>query len=330
MQDQPSQSENPAIPSPLTDEIRTALRRATPADAATVRDLTRAAYVKWVAVIGREPRPMTADYDKAVRDHVMDLLILNGTPVALIEMRPEADHLLIVNVAVLPAWQSRGYGRALLAHAEEFARSTGLNTVRLYTNGSFTENLKLYERAGYKVDREETSPHLGVAVYMSKSLASPSPLTVAVRKGLCRATSADSPAVRDLVRAAYAKWVPLLGREPKPMTADYDVAVRDHTVDVLRLDGKATALIEMEPKADHLLIVNVAVSPDHQGRGYGHALLAHAEEFARSLGLKELRLYTSVHLTENVKLYERVGYKVDREEEASPQLGVFVYMSKSL
>lgn len=157
-----------------------------------------------------------------------------------------------------------------------------------------------------------------------------SPLTDTIRAGLCRATSADAVAVRDLVRAAYAKWVPLLGREPKPITADYDVAVRDHVVDVLRLDGKAAALIEMEPEDDHLLVVNVAVSPDHQGRGCGRALLTHAEEFALSLGLKELRLYTSVHLTENVKLYERVGYKVDREEEASPHLGVFVYMSKCL
>lgn len=158
----------------------------------------------------------------------------------------------------------------------------------------------------------------------------PSPLTDTIRAGLCRATAADASTVRNLVRAAYAKWVPTLGREPKPMTANYDVAVRDHVVDVLRVDGEAAALIEMEPEDDHLLVVNVAVSPEHQGKGYGRALLAHAEEFALSLGLREMRLYTSVHLTENVRLYEGVGYKVDREEEATPHLGVFVYMSKCL
>lgn len=161
----------------------------------------------------------------------------------------------------------------------------------------------------------------------TKAGASPSD---AISARLHRATTADAAAVRDLVRAAYFKWVPLLGREPKPMTADYDAAVRDHVVDVLRLDGEMVALIEMEPEADHLLIVNVAVSPSHQGKGYGRALLTHAEGFARSLGLGELRLYTSIHLTENVKLYERIGYKVDREKEASPHLGVFVYMSKRL
>jgi ribosomal protein S18 acetylase RimI-like enzyme len=162
------------------------------------------------------------------------------------------------------------------------------------------------------------------------SSASPHPLTDAIRTGLRRATPVDAVAVRDLTRAAYAKWIPVLGREPKPMTADYDVAVRDHVVNMLHWDGKLAALIEMYPEADHLLIVNVAVSPAYQGRGYGRALLAHAEELARSLGLDKMRLYTSVHLTENVKLYERVGYTVDREEVASPQLGVFVYMSKPL
>lgn len=158
----------------------------------------------------------------------------------------------------------------------------------------------------------------------------PSLLTDAIRDGLRRAGPTDAAMVRDLVRSAYAKWVPVLGREPKPMTADYDAAVRDHVVDVLYLHGKPAALIEMKPEPDHLLVVNVAVLPDCQGRGFGRALLAHAEESARSLGLNELRLYTSVHLTENVKLYERIGYRVDREKEASPKLGVFVYMSKHL
>jgi ribosomal protein S18 acetylase RimI-like enzyme len=163
-----------------------------------------------------------------------------------------------------------------------------------------------------------------------KSSIPQSPLTEAIRQALRRATPADAATVRDLVRAAYAKWVPLLGREPLPMTADYEAAVCDHLVDMLHLDGKPAALIEMYPETDHLLVVNVAVSPACQGRGYGRALLAHAEDVARSLGLGELRLYTSIHLTENVKLYERVGYKVDRQEEASAHLGVFVYMSKRI
>jgi hypothetical protein len=37
-------------------------RRATPGDAAALRDLVLAAYTPWVAIIGRQPGPMTDDY----------------------------------------------------------------------------------------------------------------------------------------------------------------------------------------------------------------------------------------------------------------------------
>ena len=146
------------------------VRRATIADAVTVREVTRAAYAKWVPILGREPRPMTADYDAALREHLIDLLHVGGEPVALIEMAPKPDHLLIVNVAVLPAHQGRGHGRALMAHAEVVARSLNLREVRLYTNALFAENLRLYNQLGYRVDREEQHPQFGVAVHMSKRL----------------------------------------------------------------------------------------------------------------------------------------------------------------
>jgi GNAT superfamily N-acetyltransferase len=146
------------------------MRRATTADAVAVRELTRAAYAKWVPILGREPRPMTADYDAALREHLVDLLHVGGEAVALIEMAPKADHLLIVNVAVVPAQQGRGYGRALMAHTEGVARSHNQNETRLYTNALFAENLRLYSRLGYRVDREEQHPQFGGTVYMSKRL----------------------------------------------------------------------------------------------------------------------------------------------------------------
>jgi hypothetical protein len=57
-----------------------------------------------------------------------------------------------------------------MAHAEEVARSLNLREVRLYTNALFAENLRLYNRLGYRVDREEQHPQFGVAVHMSKRL----------------------------------------------------------------------------------------------------------------------------------------------------------------
>jgi ribosomal protein S18 acetylase RimI-like enzyme len=145
------------------------IRRAAPADAGAIRDLTRAAYAKWVPVIGREPKPMAADYDAAVRDHMIDLLHVGGDLAALIETIVAADHLLIENVAVAPAFQERGYGRRLMAHAEQLAVSLGHAETRLYTNKLFDRNVRLYRRLGYRVDREEAFPG-GVVVHMSKAL----------------------------------------------------------------------------------------------------------------------------------------------------------------
>jgi ribosomal protein S18 acetylase RimI-like enzyme len=144
--------------------------------------------------------------------------------------------------------------------------------------------------------------------------------------GLRRATTADATAIRELTRAAYAKWVPMIGREPVPMTADYDRAVREHPIDMLYVDGTLAALIEMVPAADHLLIKSIAVAPAFQGRGHGRHLMAHAERMTASLGLKEIRLYTNALFAENIRLYRKLGYAPDREEAFRG--GMIVYMSK--
>ena len=145
---------------------------------------------------------------------------------------------------------------------------------------------------------------------------------------LRRATPTDAPAILALTRAAYAKWIPLLRREPKPMAVDYAAAARDHRIDLLHVDGRLAALIETVPGSGHLLILNVAVTPEFQGRGYGSRLIAHAEQSAASLGYAETRLYTNALFAENLVLYGRLGYRVDREEPFKG--GRLVHMRKTL
>lgn len=149
--------------------MRETIRLATPDDVEIVTSLTRAAYAKWVPVIGREPLPMKADHAAAIRDHRIDLLCDGSDVAALIETIRRPEDLLIENVAVAPHFQRRGYGRRLLAHAEQLALQGGLSEIRLYTNAKFTTNLGLYQALGYEVEREE--PFLGgTTVYMLKRL----------------------------------------------------------------------------------------------------------------------------------------------------------------
>ena len=146
------------------------LRPATIADAAMIRDLVRSAYAKWVPVIGREPRPMQADYTRAVQEHQIDLVCVGTGIAGLIETVLREDHLWIENVAVRPDAQGKGIGRHLLAHAEDKAIAAGRHELRLLTNAAFAANIALYETAGYVIVKRE--PFMGgTTVYMSKMLA---------------------------------------------------------------------------------------------------------------------------------------------------------------
>jgi ribosomal protein S18 acetylase RimI-like enzyme len=145
------------------------VRRATAADAGAIGALTREAYAKWGPVAGREPLPMKVDYAEAVEVHRFDLLEADGALAALIETVREGDELLIVNVAVRPSFQGRGHGVRLMRLAEDLAREAGLTGTRLYTNKLFAENIRLYERLGYAIEREEAL-NGGVAVHMARPL----------------------------------------------------------------------------------------------------------------------------------------------------------------
>ena len=151
------------------DAAAVTVRTATLADAEAIGALVRQAYAKWVAVIGREPLPMTVDYRRAVLDHRFDLLHAGDHLAALIETTPQGEALLIVNVAVRPAFQGRGFGVRLLVLAEDLARASRLSMIRLYTNQLFAENIRLYASLGYEVEREEVLES-GVRVNMRKSL----------------------------------------------------------------------------------------------------------------------------------------------------------------
>lgn len=123
------------------------------------------------------------------------------------------------------------------------------------------------------------------------------------------AQAEDVQAVRDVVDAAYAVYVPRIGREPAPMTADHAALIADGAVTVLELDGAVVGVLVVHGMDDHLLVENVAVAPAHQGRGLGRTLLAEAERLADQRGLGELRLYTNRLMIENLRMYPRLGYR---------------------
>ncbi|MDL9947366.1 GNAT family N-acetyltransferase [Gordonia sp. ABSL11-1] len=123
------------------------------------------------------------------------------------------------------------------------------------------------------------------------------------------AHAGDLMSVEAIVASAYRPYVDRMGREPAPMSVDYEdlLTTTDH-VEVLVDGGEVVGVIVLVPMPDHLLIENVAIAPTAQGRGFGRRLLEHAERRAAGLGHRQVRLYTNALMTENLSVYTRFGY----------------------
>lgn len=126
------------------------LRRATAQDARSISLLVRAAYERYIERMGKPPRPMLEDYERVIREHDVVLAEVDGALAGVLVLGKTDDGFKIVNVAVDPARQKSGVGRALLEFAEAEARRLGYDSIHLSTNEKMTENQALYARIGYR------------------------------------------------------------------------------------------------------------------------------------------------------------------------------------
>jgi len=126
------------------------IRKAMPADVPAIERIVRAAYTRYIERIGKPPGPMLNDYPVHIAAGAAWVLDEGGAVAGVLVLLPEADHLLLDNVAVDPARHGAGLGRRLIAFAEDEARRRGFTEVRLYTHVMMHENLVLYPRLGYE------------------------------------------------------------------------------------------------------------------------------------------------------------------------------------
>jgi ribosomal protein S18 acetylase RimI-like enzyme len=140
------------------------------------------------------------------------------------------------------------------------------------------------------------------------------------------ATTADLPAIRTLIDAAYTRYLTRMDKPPAPMLRDYGPSVQAGTTWVA--GSPLIAVLTLYPREDHLYVENVAIHPDAQGRGLGRALMGFAEQEAARRGLSRMALVTHEVMTENQVIYSRLGYtEVDRRSEDGYRR---IYMEKNL
>jgi ribosomal protein S18 acetylase RimI-like enzyme len=123
-----------------------------------------------------------------------------------------------------------------------------------------------------------------------------------------KATATDTERIGAIAHAAYAGYVPRIGRAPAPMVEDFAASIAARRVVVIEADGTVAGYMIAWPEPDAYFIDNIAVEPARQGRGLGRRLIDHAAAEARRLNLRAVRLYTNVAMTENLEMYAHLGF----------------------
>lgn len=125
----------------------------------------------------------------------------------------------------------------------------------------------------------------------------------------------DLHAIQNCAHAAYDVYVEAIGRKPAPMVADFEGLVDQNAVWV-HANQNVHGFIVLHANQDSLHLENIAVHPNAQGQGIGHALMDFAESHAAGLGLTKITLYTNAKMTAPLALYPKLGYvQTDRRIE---------------
>jgi GNAT superfamily N-acetyltransferase len=140
------------------------------------------------------------------------------------------------------------------------------------------------------------------------------------------AGEAELPLLTEIVHTAYDPYLTRMDRPPAPLTEDLRPRIRDGHVWIV--GRPVEGLICLHQVDEALLIQNVAVHPNVQGTGLGRRLMEFAEEVARQKGLERVTLYTNEVMTENLAIYEHLGFvEVARRSEGGYRR---VFMEKAV
>lgn len=127
----------------------------------------------------------------------------------------------------------------------------------------------------------------------------------------------DLQGVEACAVAAYQVYVKRMGKKPAPMVANFGQQIRDETLSVFVDETNAVlGFIVFFPKEQRMFLENVAVHPNYHGQKIGKSLIAHCENQAVRAGKSIVELYTNEKMSENLKLYPKLGYvEFDRRSE---------------
>ena len=146
---------------------------------------------------------------------------------------------------------------------------------------------------------------------------------------IIRAEFEDLPEILELQYLAYQSEAALFG--------SIDIPPLKETLEEVQEEYKKGTVLKLVTDEEEIIgsvrayekdgtayIGKLMVHPDHRCKGYGSMLLKEIEKYF--LG-KRYELFTSTRSVDNIRLYEKNGYKIFDRKEIDAEL-VFVYMEK--
>ncbi len=144
-----------------------------------------------------------------------------------------------------------------------------------------------------------------------------------------QASRGDLPEILTLQYLAYQSEAKLFNDPdipPLKQTLTEVEAEFDRGVILKAVDGGGRIIGSVRACCENgsLYIGKLMVHPDHQRRGLGSRLLRAMEEACPH---QRCELFTSTRSAGNIRLYERLGYRIFKKEQITQEL-TFVYLEK--
>ncbi|MFV1849431.1 MAG: GNAT family N-acetyltransferase [Thalassospira sp.] len=122
-----------------------------------------------------------------------------------------------------------------------------------------------------------------------------------------RATPDDADALAHCIDAAYARYQGQITDLP-PVSEGCAEEITTNQVWVVECDGAIIGCLVLAIFGDVLKLANLAVHPEHGGQGIGRKLIELGVSEARAQGYGELHLNTHAKMTDNIELYQKLGW----------------------
>ena len=119
----------------------------------------------------------------------------------------------------------------------------------------------------------------------------------------------DADRISDCIKESFKKYIPLIHKEPEPMTLNYTDVIREKSVFVLEDNSEFIgALVIADGDKTYMWLDIIAVYSQYQNKGYGKKLIEFGEHIMLTKGASESRVYTNVKFESNINLYKKLGY----------------------